>query len=246
MTDAPNIRGDAPAACAVNCFPDRPGAAAPRKAEPVVRSPRDVVALKTDVLPHTRDVGDGDPVADPSPIHQLRITRPDFAVVRAHEDVRDPRAERSIDPFAKVLRRPTGLGRGHRRLVEAAKTGGPLRLGQTVKIELERVRHETAGNPHPRLAIVIEPSIGPQQVVHQLVEHLVVAELHVAAEIPRETVVVDNRLRQAARHAPAFKQRPVADATLLKAPRGTETGWPRADDQMLNLHVRVDVSVDEG
>ena len=83
-------------------------------------------------------------------------------------------------------------GRGRRRRVEAVKTGSPLRLRQTVKIELERMGTKRPRNPHPRLAIVIEPSIGPQQVVHQLVEHLVVAELHVPAEIPRETVFVDN------------------------------------------------------
>src|SRR2546427_511837 len=82
-------------------------------------------------------------------------SRPHLAVVGAHEHVRDPGAERAMDPFAKVPGRRTGLGGGRRRRLEAAKTGAPLRLGQTVKIELERVRHEAAGHPDPRLAIVI-------------------------------------------------------------------------------------------
>jgi hypothetical protein len=95
-----------------------------------------------------------------------------------------------------------------------------------MQIQLEWIWDETTTNPDPRFAVVVQPSIHPEQVVHQLIEHLVVAELHVPAQIPCESVLVDDGLRKAASNVTRFQNEPLGDATLLEAPRGAKPVGP--------------------
>src|SRR5688500_17079965 len=106
-----------------------------------------------------------------------------------------------------------------------------------MQIELERIRHEAVPNQDRRLAVVIQPPVRAKQFVHQVVEHFVVAELDVTAEIPREAMFVDHRLRKTARYMTRFQHQPIAYAALVETPRGPEARRTSTDDQMANVHV---------
>jgi len=103
--------------------------------------------------------------------------------------------------------------------------------GKPVKIQLKGIRHEPRAQPHPRLALVMEPAVGAEQIVHQLVEIVVVAELHVAAEIPREARLVEDRAGEAAGAGRRFAQQPVGFAARDEAPCRSEPGRAGADNQ---------------
>ena len=59
-----------------------------------------------------------------------------------------------------------------------------------------------------------------------------------AADVPEESVFVDDRSRQAARCIGGFDQQPVTVATLRQTPRGAKTGRPGAENQEFDvMHV---------
>ena len=91
-----------------------------------------------------------------------------------------------------------------------------------MQIELKRIGNKAATHPHPRFAVVVQPAVEAEEFVHQLVEHFVVAELDVTTKVPCESVLVDDGLRETTGEAPCFQHQPVADATLLEAPRRAE------------------------
>ena len=101
-----------------------------------------------------------------------------------------------------------------------------------MQIQLERIWDKAAAKPDPRFAVVVQPSVHAEQVVHQLIEHLVMAELHVPAQIPCESVLIDDRLRKAASNVAGFHNEPVGDATLLESPRRAKARRACADDQV--------------
>jgi len=53
-----------------------------------------------------------------------------------------------------------------------------------------------------------------------------------AAKIPGESVLVDNRLRKAAGDKACFQNEPVGDSSLLEAPSCAEARRTCADDQV--------------
>jgi len=105
-----------------------------------------------------------------------------------------------------------------------------------MQIQLERIWDKATANPDPRFAVVVQPPVHAEQVVHQLIEHLVVAELDVPAQIPCESVLVDDRLRKAASNVTGFQNEPVGDATLLESPRRAKARRACADDQVSYFH----------
>ena len=211
--------------------PDRPGPAVPRKAELIVRPPRHIVAIQPDVLDDARQIDERDAIADPAPRQLVERMRPDLPVVGTKEHLADAGAKRGVDPFAEMLRPRSRLRRGPRGRDQPADAARLLGFGQPVEVQLKRIRHEPRAQPDPRLALVIEPAVGAEEIVHQLVEVVVVAELHVAAEVPGEARLVDHRACQAAGIGRGFAQHPVGLAARKKTPRGAEPGWARADDQ---------------
>jgi hypothetical protein len=52
-------------------------------------------------------------------------------------------------------------------------------------------------------------------------------------------VLVDDRLREAAGRGACFQDQPIVDPALLEAPGRAETSRSRAEDEVSNLHARV-------
>src|SRR5262249_43429008 len=129
------------------------------------------------------------------------------------------------------LRASLTLRRSAQRGDQAADAARLFLVRKAMEVQLKRVRHEARSHPHPRLALVIQPAVGAEEVVHQLIEVIVVTELDVAAEIPREACLVDDRSREAARALSGFAQQPLRFAACEQAPRRAETRRARADDQ---------------
>ena len=100
-----------------------------------------------------------------------------------------------------------------------------------MQVELEGIRDESAPHPDPGLALVVKPPVGTQQIVHEPVKVLVVAELDMAAQVPGEAVLVEHGRRQPARVLLCFAQKPVAVAEAIEAPRCAEPCRARAHDE---------------
>src|SRR5262245_27913281 len=211
------------------------GPATAREPKAIIRAPRNIVATKADVFTNASEVGDRHAVSNPLAVHELRIPCPYLLVVRTHEDVRDSGAERLDNPLTEVPRL-----RARRRdlcgLFESAEADIPVGVGKAMQIQLEGVWDKAPAHPDPRFAIVVQPPVHAEQIVHQLIEHLVVAELHVPAQIPRESVLVDDGLRKAACNRACFENEPIGDPALLEPPRGAEARRTSTNDQVSYFH----------
>src|SRR4051794_6000321 len=98
-----------------------------------------------------------------------------------------------------------------------------------MNVVLERIGNETISDPDPRLALVVQP-LQPERIEHVVIVG-VVAELHVAADIPGETLWIDEAGGESARAAAAIDQNMINMSELLQAVRGTESGGAGADDE---------------
>ena len=100
-----------------------------------------------------------------------------------------------------------------------------------MQVQLKGVRDEPLAQPDPRFTLVVQPPVDAEQIVHQLVEVVVVTELHVAAEVPGEAVFIDDRARESTSGLGSLEEAPVRPAQGIEAPRGAQAGWSRTHDQ---------------
>ncbi len=215
---------------------EHPGAEQ-RELELVVRPPAHVIAVGELVLQDPAEVDLGDPVALPRRAHLVQRRRPDLEVVREHEVLGDARAEHGRDPLLEVR-----LGeRGTLRL-DDPHHAIDVRLGwQSVDVVLERVRHEPAVDPHPRLTHVLVV-VTVQHLLDELVEVRVVAEHHMAAVVPDEPVGIVVAPRQAPHVVGGFVHIPVGMAELAEAVGGAKTGGSGAEDHDASAHLAAPAS----
>ncbi len=168
--------------------PDRPGAAMLGELEGAVWPPGYVFHFKQDVFGDALQVGNGYALADPGEVHLLSRIGPYFEVVRDHEHAGDARSKGGVDPFFEVG--GVGIGGVFIFFDDALQALPHFFLRQVADVVLEGVGHKALPHPHPGFALVAEPAIGTKGLDHQVVEILVVGELHVAADVPGKAVVV--------------------------------------------------------
>ena len=77
---------------------------------------------------------------------------------------------------------------------------------------------------------MVEPAIGPEELVHEGIEVFVMAELHVTAEVPREAILVDDGPREASRHRIGLDKQPVLVPAGVQPPRCAKSGRPGPDE----------------
>ena len=96
---------------------------------------------------------------------------------------------------------------------------------EPVDIVLERIRNEAPLDPHPRLALVPEPLVA-QGGLEDVIVVRVVAELHVAPEVPREALFVHDARREPARGRGRLEEAEVVEAELLEPMSGAKPCRP--------------------
>src|SRR5687767_11874129 len=80
----------------------------------------------------------------------------------------------------------------------------------------------------------MQPAVVAERALHQRVEIVVVRELHVAADIPRESGLVSEARGETADVVVLLDDENAVLAELLQPIRGAEAGGAGADDQMLD------------
>ena len=97
-------------------------------------------------------------------------------------------------------------------------------------IVLERIRNEAPLDPHPRLALVPEPLVA-QGGLEDVIVVRVVAELHVAPEVPREALFVHDARREPARGRGRLEEAEVVEAELLEPMSGAKPCRSRPENE---------------
>jgi len=103
-----------------------------------------------------------------------------------------------------------------------------------MQVVLERIRNESISDPHPAFPLVLEPAVRTQRPVHETIERVVVRELHVTADIPRESLGIDPRRGQAPENWGRFQEVPIL-AFFLKAASGTQSRRSGPQDKKFGL-----------
>src|SRR5262249_6427776 len=131
------------------------------------------------------------------------------------------------DPLVEV----GGPGRrGGGGPLDAAEHAVAIRGIEPMDVVLERIGNEAALDPHPRLALVVQPR-RPQCAIENRVVVPVVAELDVAAHVPGERVVVEEARGETAGGGALLEDEVVVVPELLEPDGGAEPRRPCADDQ---------------
>ena len=82
---------------------------------------------------------------------------------------------------------------------------------QVANVVLERVGDEPIPHPDPRFALMMQPAVCAEKLHHGAVEVFIVRELHMAADVPGEAFVIEERRRQATWLRSSFDNLPVVD-----------------------------------
>src|SRR4051794_16953552 len=84
----------------------------------------------------------------------------------------------------------------------------------------------------------MEPALGTKQRVHQVVEVLVMRELHVAAEVPRKSFFIGDAAGESTSLRTLLEQQPIVVAKLAQAVRRAETRGAGANNENTWMHQR--------
>src|SRR2546421_5710492 len=145
--------------------PDGARATAAREPKPVVRSPRDLVAIRTDCLHDPMEVRLGDSFADPLVTEHFEWVCPNLAVIGTHEGGGEAVAHHGCDPLVEVA---DGGGQAWRS-PESVQAAVALGLRQPGEVVLQRVRNESLTHPDPAFALMPVPSFGSDGKVHGVI-----------------------------------------------------------------------------
>src|SRR5262249_61752835 len=86
---------------------------------------------------------------------------------------------------------------------------------EPVAVVLDRIRHESSLDPSPRFALVPEPLVSERR-LQDVVVVRVVAELHVAPQIPCEAALVDDARREPTGRGARLEDVEAVEAELLE------------------------------
>ena len=164
---------------------------------------------------HGAQVGYGDALADPVRVEHGGRIGPDLEVVGQQEQFRDALAEGAQNPVVEVGAWARAVRRGPSNPVRRPIVGGR----QPMQVVLEGIGDETVPDPDPALALVLDPAVRPQGLLHVAVERLVVRELDVAAQVPGKALFVDDGGGQAARMWLGLDEQAVGLAELSRRGR---------------------------